>query len=536
MRTIKEWFNLLPQSIKEKAIDNVIIQQSVEVYETKMCDSLRNSLNTFIWRETSQGADYWCAVHDNCRDNKYLKSVTFSTSFVAMLRKIEDTSDIARLLLSAQYTTHTDFADYITMRGEMATYLPNGREHKITESGKWSRDGRQEMKIGKLARKILRQSYIDSITDADFEKFTNCVKSYISLIGDEDGIGKKLELRLINGSSITHAYCEDNYSTILGRDSNLWGSCMRHEECESWLAIYEDNTEVCQLLIAEDTDGMILGRAIVWKLVDDRYAMDTIYAPDSIRDTFINYAIKEGWIYKSSQSCHHNCFDRKDGKFDETLSRSTFVVKLKHYDYEVFPYMDTLYNLDAHGLLSNHPFDGRYKILRSTDGGYEEGGMIECEWTGRWISEEDSCYIGYERPNGQYFEGRVWSEELIEDAHGDMVLSCDVVEEYSTGQWYLRNDEDICVVPSRDEYRLKDDCTWSPDLNEWILSDDAIETGDGKIFLIDDCFECCVDGSYYHDDDHMTEEIDGILYRFYEGNKEQFFEQFKIEKHETGVN
>lgn len=535
MRTIKEWYELLPQAIKEKAIENYITQFSIESYNAMQCATLSEAVNRFHWSSTSQGHEYWMLIKANCTDDAYERTITFSTSFVAMLRKIENTSDVARLLL-CQFTCHTDFGDYITMRGEMATYLPNGREHKVTESGKWSRDGRQEMKVGKLARKILKQSYIDSLTDADFEKFTNCVKSYISLVGDEDGIGKKLELRLINGSRITSAYCEDNYSTILGKDSNLWGSCMRHEECESWLSIYEDNTSVCQLLIAEDTEGLILGRAIVWKLVDGRYAMDTIYAADSIRDTFINYAIKEGWIYKSSQSCHHHSFDRFDGKFDETLSRTKFMVQLTHYDYDSYPYMDTLYYMSATGVLCNHELSGDYKILRQTDGGYEDGGMIECEWSGRWISEEESSYIDYLRPNGQHFEGRVWIEELIEDAHGDFYLACDVVEEYSTGAWYLSNDEDICRVPSRDEYRLKDDCVYSPDLNEWILIEDAVETGDGKVFFIDDCSECCIDGEYYHDDDLMTEYVDDILYRFYEGNSEQFYEQFKIEKHETGVN
>lgn len=536
MKTIKEWYNLLPDAIKEKAIENILSQHSTLVYENLECESLKDAINYFYWERTSQGHEYWRCIADECRDNRYAKNITFSSSFIAMLRKIEQSSDIARLLLSSQYTCHTDFADYITMRGEMATYLPNGREHKITESGKWSRDGRQEMKIGKLARKILRQSYIDSVSDADFEKFTNCVKSYISLIGDEDGIGKKLELRLINGSRITDAYCEDNYSSVLGRDSNLWGSCMRHEECADWLSIYEDNTDVCQLLIAEDTDGMILGRAIVWKLVDDRYAMDTIYAPESIKETFINYAIKEGWIYKSSQSCHHNCFDRKDGKFDETLSRTKFMVQLTHYTYDSYPYMDTLYYLDTNGILCNHELSGDYKILRQTDGGHEQGGMIECEWTGRWISEEESTYLEYERPNGNYFEGRVYDGEVVEDAHGDFVLSCDVVEEYRTGRWYLKNDEDICRVPSREEYRLKEECIYSHELSEWILGDDAVETGDGKIIHQDEAEKCYIDGKMYDDDNMMTEVIDGMVYRFYEGNKEQFFEQFKIEKHETGVN
>ena len=34
----------------------------------------------------------------------------------------------------------------------------------------------------------------------------------------------------------------------------------------------------------------------------------------------------------------------------------------------------------------------------------------------------------------------------------------------------------------------------------------------------------------------MNEIIDGIMYKFYEGNKEQFYEQFNLVSNETRVN
>lgn len=536
MRTIKEWYQLLPQAIREKAEYNYIDQRGISNYETNQVDSLVSAVNSFVWNETTEGWDYWCSVKDQCRCDVYCQGITMSSSFIRMLRSIENSSDVARLLLTPQYTTHTEFADYITMRTDMGSYLPNGREHKVNDEGKWSRDGRQEMKIGKLARKLLRQSYIDTLTDADFEKFTNCVKSYISLIGDDDGAGKKLELRLIDGDDIYDAYDADNYSTMLGKDSNLWGSCMRHEECRDWLSIYADNKEVCQLLIAEDSEKKILGRAIIWKLDDGRVAMDTIYSPDSIRETFFNYAVANEWYYKSSQSCHHNTFDRFNHSHTSSVM-SRPVVTLKRHDYDLYPYMDTLYYLSTDGRLSNEQFSGdKFYILRQTDGGYEQGGYVECEWTGRMVDEDETTYVDYERPNGQQFDGRVCDDEVVYTIDEDYVLAVDAVEEYSTGNWYIRNDERICHVPSRDEYRLIEDCTYSDYSHQYILIEEAVETGDGNIIHEDEAEQCYIDGKMYDDDSMMTEFIDGIMYKFYEGNKEQFYEQFNEVSNETRAN
>jgi hypothetical protein len=152
------------------------------------------------------------------------------------------------------------------------------------------------------------------------------------------------------------------------------------------------------------------------------------------------------------------------------------------------------------------------------------------------VDEDETTYVDYERPNGQQFDGRVCDDEVVYTIDEDYVLAVDAVEEYSTGNWYIRNDERICHVPSRDEYRLIEDCTYSDFSHEWILSEEAVETGDGKIMHEDEVFECCVDGKMYDDDDHMTEEIDGILYRFYQGNEEQFLEQFNQVTNETRVN
>lgn len=60
MKTIKEWFNLLPNSIKELAIKNCISCQGEEFLNTYKTSSLADALyNAFTFSETEQGFSYW---------------------------------------------------------------------------------------------------------------------------------------------------------------------------------------------------------------------------------------------------------------------------------------------------------------------------------------------------------------------------------------------------------------------------------------------------------------------------------------------
>lgn len=535
MNTISTWFDFLPDAIKQKALTGFIAQRGEEDLSISV-ESLQDAINCFTWCNTTDGQEYWSLIHKSCSTGVFDVPVMFSTSFTSMLKKIEDSSDVARLLLAGSVTTTTEFCNYVTMRGEMGSYLPKGKEHKMNESGRWSREGRQDMKIGKLARKLLKQSYIDSLNDTDFEKFSNCVKSYISLVGDDDGEGKKLKLRIIKGDDILKAYHVENYSDILGKDSNLWGSCMRSESSQEWLTIYAENSHVIDLLIAEDVEGKVLGRALVWQLMDGRIAMDTIYAPDSIQQTFLDYAINRDWYYKRSQSCHHHDFDGFGGSYFSGYSKLECKVKLTKFNFEYYPYMDSLYYLNDYGILSNGEPNNDYKTLRNTDGSYEESGMIICEVSGDRINEDDSTYISYSRPNGGYIEGSVSDCLLVNTANHGYCLEDDCIQEHTTGDYYLSNDENIVYLSSKDEYRYADDCVYSDELAEFILLEDSVETEDGKVLRQEDTFICCVDGKIYSEDDRLCEIIDGEEMQFYINNLTEFNEQFNTQLHESGAN
>ena len=71
----------------------------------------------------------------------------------------------------------------------------------------------------------------------------------------------------------------------------------------SWLQIYTDNPDVCQLLILKDDDQQdkIKGRALVWKLsfpADTTY-VDRIYThDDSDLELFKQYIAQQGLMLK----------------------------------------------------------------------------------------------------------------------------------------------------------------------------------------------------------------------------------------------
>lgn len=512
MKKVIQWFSLLPEPLKSQAFENAMSQQQIDIFNVEVSCMFNAIDKSMIWDNTPQRSDYWLRITEQWDDdtNTLRIPLTFSSSMRIMLLSMRHDCKVANALLRDSQT-HTTFANYITMRGELCSYLPNGREHTLNENGKWARNGRQDMKVGKMAKNLLTELAIinEDIDAVELEKFGNLVKSYISVIGDEDGEGKKIVFDVINGRKIYDAYLVDNYSKILGTDTNLYNSCMRHEECQSYLDIYVDNIDVVSLLVANDCNGKILGRAILWTMNDGKKAMDTIYAHESLTNSFIQWANDNNYFYKSRQSCHHNDFDRH---LTDGCICSPCVI-LKHYDYSEYPYMDTLSILEGNKLQCEA--DGNeYRILKSTDGSYEDCDTSVFDvYNNCDINEDDARYVDYTRPNGQSINGYVSVDDLSDIAHGGWVLSCDCVD--VDGEDYLKDDENIYYLETRSEWYVIDDCV--SDYNgDMIHIDDAVELcsdvyGDEHAYE-DDATKCIIDGEYYLNDD-MIKVDGGMIYK-----------------------
>ena len=514
MKTIIEWYSLLPEPLKSQAFENAINCNHIDIFNREV-PSMYDAIDKgFIWDNTPQSSDTWLRVTEQWdNDTNTLRiPLTFSSSMRTMLLSMRHDCKVANALLRDSQT-HTTFANYITMRGDLCSYLPNGREHTLNDMGKWARNGRQDMKVGKMAKNLLTELSIlnNGIELTDLEKFSNLVKSYISVIGDEDGEGKKITFDVVNGDKIYNAYLVDNYSNILGTDTNLFNSCMRYDSCRDYLDIYVDNVEVVSLLVASDCNGKVLGRAILWVMHDGKKAMDTIYAHESLTPSFIQWAHDNNYFYKSRQSCHHSDFDKHltDGCICYPC------VILRHYDYSEYPYMDTLSILEGNQLRSENNTN-EYRILKSTDGGYEDCDTSVFDvYNNCDINEDDARYIDYTRPNGQRIEGYVSLDDVSDIAHGGWVLSCDCVD--VDGEDYLKDDENICFVDSRNTWHLVDDCTM--DYNgDMIHDDDSVCLYDGEYSHEVEATMCIIDGEYYLNIDMIK--VDGGM--MYEGNQEHY--------------
>ena len=542
MKTYVEWFNELPEPYRTQALENVRggnCRHSRDIEESEMFVSMAQAItSTMHWSATPQGHEYWNELYDRYTEQhreamrieeaiaeqkeeegrararelyriRDERVITFSDSTRSMLRELSNHSVVASLMLF--YSDKNLFCDYVTMRGEMFSYLPKGRPHMVNDSGRWAREGRQEMKPGKLARKILHEEDEArdvlygkvALTDKDFEQFGNMVRSYIGINGDEDGEGRTLTIDVFSGEDIRWGYYEDNYSQLADSGSNLWGSCMRYGSCQDYFDIYVENN--VKMLVAKDTFGKIVGRALLWECTNGRKAMDTIYSPDKVRQVFINWAIDNDYYYKSQQSCHHHEFDMHSG---ENVGSWDAVVKLSHVDFSEYPYMDTFMYLNQDDKLLSNRDDDYTHTLRCTDGSYEENGVYD-DFSDETISEEDSVYLDYCTDQVSW-RGTTHIDNTVSTRDGYRVLDRDSVE--VEGYYFAEGSDSIVYVDSRNEYYLVGNTT---------------ETYDGDIIHDDDAVECAHTGNTYHRDDMV--EVETYIF-VHKDSVEDYLEQLKEEE------
>jgi hypothetical protein len=525
-KTALEWFSELPEPYKSQAIQNLKEQSDFsEVISNRsgatfdyMSDAITGAMQ---WSVTPQGHEYWMRLHDDWterdqpeknrikeeeereaaiiyqeRMRQYREQerirldnlVTISESMRRMLYEIQDRSVVAKYIL--QNSDKNLFCNYITMRGCMTSFLPNGKEHIVNDEGNWSRQGRQEMKPAKLARKILPESL--ELSERHFEEYNNIVKSYIGINGDEEGNGKSVTLEVIDGEHIRDYYNEKNYSEAANMGSNLWGSCMRYDSCRDYFDIYVHNDNI-KMLIAKDVNNKIVGRALLWHTNNGRRAMDTIYSDDSVQPMFISWAIDNMYWYKSQQSCHHSQFDMHMGKRQNDWVAEVILSKSR-YDY--YPYMDTMAYLDTSGkILYNDECQDHDRTLRCTDGSYDENGSIWDDDADENIHEDDSVYLDYSTDSVS-FSGHTHIDRTVVTRYGYRILERHSIE--VEGHTYPEGHDDVVYLDSLNDY-----C------------------------LVSNVRTCEHDGEEYHIDD-MKEFDDDVWVA--DDNVEEYLEQLKSEE------
>ena len=162
---------------------------------------------------------------------------------------------------------------------------------------------------------------------------------------------------------------------------------------DDYFNIYTQNSQVSLVILYDDngniedgkyTDKLIKGRAILWECeIDGEKStfMDRIYtANDSDTDLFKQFAEKNGWWYKNSQSMEPN-ETFTDGN---TKKRARIIVNLDDAVWSEYPYCDTMCYIFSSANIASNKFyidneesDEADKLLRDTGGEYEDAYDME---------------------------------------------------------------------------------------------------------------------------------------------------------------
>jgi len=387
-------------------------------------------------------------------------------------------SKIADILLQDTYTT-TEFANYIARRGDMISFLPAGKEHTVNDNGDWKRENRQTSRAGKLARKLIDSTHIDTLElkDTDFELFSNLIKA--DKINDEDCQVQFIEVK---GEDIKYRYNENNHSKLytLGQ---LGDSCMRYENCERYLDIYVKNPDKISMLVMIDCENNTVGRALVWNTNKGMF-MDRVYATDAHQKMFENYAEEKGWMYKKVHSNGVNVHIVRNGESEMRY----LTVELDEYEFDEYPYVDTLCYLSDTGKISN---DSGYndKELRSTSGSWEQQ---EDNHDNECWDEENEEYI--DEGDAEYIEGYGYvhyTSAVLDDYTHNYIRKRDA-QRLTNGKWCHENnaietedgwvhDDDLGDYEyiNSTYYNRENDCVLDSLTDEYILESESVKLYDG---------------------------------------------------------
>lgn len=397
---------------------------------------------------------------ENYKGNRNLETRLISHSFEKKLLGIAD-NKVARCILKLNKLGFLEGSNRnITIRrSDLAmTFMPAGSPTVITESGNWEAKGRQQAKYGKVIRKVLKdQVPLLKFLDKEIEELVNHIKAQV-----KDG-----EFEMVSGDDIRFWYSSENYADEDDEldHGTLHGSCMRDDCCQDFFGIYTDNPDSVKMLILKNSEGCLIGRAIIW---NDLY-MDRIYGSDSTITAFKTYAREKGLYSKKYQnSCNESPWITPNGGQEHIKIK----VDVSGYSGDQYPYADTLYMLDRNDMIlySHRPDRGTGKEdfiqLRCTSGGWDSMGEVWDAHNERWICEDEARWCQY---NDVYYNENDCEMDIIsynfflrEDLeyipHLDRYINPEDNDAVSIGGFWGRA-RDVVVSPTTDKEVFKWDLT-----------------------------------------------------------------------------
>lgn len=285
---------------------------------------------------------------------------------------VSNHNKINRMILCVDTLSDINFLSH-SDKSDMISYLPKNKKAKVLKAGidPFSAEAeRTRMKVGRLIGRLFSNETLKEfeVSVKDIEEFVNAYKSFFNM--------DKIVMKIVEGKELKKWYLQDNYSNP--DFGTLWKSCMRYDNKQAFLEMYEKNPDVVKMLIMlqEDSNGemKLRARALLWQEVRGTSStlkvMDRIYTIyDS--DVFImkKWARDNGYICKTFQNAKsQTIFEVGDNDVALNLS-----IKLQDKELEWYPYLDTFQFYDLYnGVLFNYPNSKTFYQLNRANGLLED--------------------------------------------------------------------------------------------------------------------------------------------------------------------
>ena len=205
------------------------------------------------------------------------------------------------------WVAHFLLAGYAVRNMDWSVY--DGIANYTNERGKIVRQ-----RVARSARILVLAELMETfLVDQDFEVFNN------EMTARTKNDGKVW--KVIHGEEIRDAYHSTGYAANTG---TLRYSCMSGKEAQKYLDIYVKNPDKVGLLVLYNAQNELVGRALVWKTLQDNTYMDRVYGTDIIQSAFRAHADREGW----------------------TTSRAGVSVQLDEWGFKYYPSVDSMFSLN----------------------------------------------------------------------------------------------------------------------------------------------------------------------------------------------
>lgn len=386
-------------------------------------------------------------------------------------------------------------------------------------------------KIGRLINKLYPNEYKPS----EIEDFVNQYKKYFI---------KNYELiDIVKGDDILKWYNCKRYNTDDYTTSELNKSCMRFEDKNEYMKLYSENKDKVSLVIlySYENKEKIDARALLWNIdeldgekVNDVYFMDRIYFNSPThKNLLINYAEKQGWLYKVNQSSEP--LDKVRNPKENEIKDYTFKINnINIPSNNKFPYTDTMAYLNPYELYLTNNEDKCDKCGDLNDTGGDISGLVYVKSKGKWYhrsdvirAKGDSGYIKIPKEDAIYLDyyGSWYTKSYIEEK--------ELVDAYTSYTSYNKRldkifKSDAVWLEDKDTYVYEGLVVWSDFMDQYLFKNNAVYVKNIESYIpFEDVVKVIVDIEKH--DGKYVDNLDNNLYyptEYYHVNdpSEPFFE------------